>query len=164
MNELIIILVVVVMFRLKYTVQGNVISAWLFNFPFIVAHEMAHLVVGVVLGARPTLFDFCPTRGRDGGYMMGRVRFKNITWFSAAPIGVAPLLLIIPAFYLDRLIAPWLPAGFAGVVTLISLKALLIENALPSTQDLKCMISEPGGLMFWVVCAAAVWAALRFVW
>lgn len=60
--------------------------------PGTFAHEALHLLVGLVLGARPVRFSIWPTRS-DGGYTLGYVLFANLRWWNKIPVGAAPILL-----------------------------------------------------------------------
>lgn len=58
-----------------------------------VAHELSHLILGILLGAQPVSFNVWP-RKTAAGYRMGHVAFTNIRWWNAAPVALSPTLLI----------------------------------------------------------------------
>jgi hypothetical protein len=60
-------------------------------------HELAHYVVGLLAGARPTRLTILPRRvGPE--WELGSVTFANIRWYNAAPAALAPLLVIALPF------------------------------------------------------------------
>lgn len=81
-------------------------------------HELAHLTVGFLTGARPASFTVIPRRvGKH--WHLGVVSFTNVTWFNAAPAALAPILILfVPlavAWWrtLDGLHFTWLDATLA---------------------------------------------------
>lgn len=57
-------------------------------------HELAHLIVGLLTGARPASFTVIPRRvGQQ--WHLGAVAFTNINWFNAAPAALAPVLILV---------------------------------------------------------------------
>lgn len=58
-----------------------------------IAHELSHLILGMLLGAQPVSFNVWP-RKTPTGYQMGHVSFTNIRWWNAGVVALAPLLIV----------------------------------------------------------------------
>jgi hypothetical protein len=71
----------------------------LLGFPGVVLHELMHLVVGVVLLAKPTSMNLIPRR-QGNAWLFGSVSFAGLNTFNAAPVAYAPLLLLGVAWLL----------------------------------------------------------------
>src|ERR1035437_6855089 len=75
---------------------------YLFSFlmlPGTGLHEGCHLIFGALLGAKPTSMNVWP-RKTPSGYLMGHVVFKNIQWWNAAPVALAPALIAPLIFWM----------------------------------------------------------------
>lgn len=103
--------------------------------PGTIAHEFCHLIVALVLNAKPSGFTVIPTKGVNG-WVLGSVTLNNTRWYNALLCGLAPLLLV-PLFY------PWIPANWAVLppnienIKVWALMAIILPSAIPSTTDLK---------------------------
>src|SRR4051812_2580581 len=60
--------------------------------PGTFAHELAHFIVGLLLGARPSFPSLIPVRTQRG-WRLGAVSFR-VGRVRAMPIAIAPLLLL----------------------------------------------------------------------
>lgn len=138
-------------------------SFWLcalLAWPGTVCHEACHWLVGKLLNGHPAHFTVIPRR--DGhGFVLGSVALKNLRWYNAFFIGMAPLLLL-PLTYglllwrLDR--HPGFGWSEAGIAFLL---ANLLFAALPSWQDLRIAARSPVG---WLLLGGALaWGWMRFV-
>lgn len=130
-------------------------SFWLCSLlalPGTICHEACHWTVGKLLHGEPVRFTVMPKReGR--GFVLGSVAFKNLRWYNAFFVGMAPLALLPLAYglLLWRLGShPRLAWSEAAVVFLL---ANLVFAALPSWQDLKIAARSPVG---WVLLGAAL--------
>lgn len=66
--------------------------------PATMFHELAHLLVGILLRAQPVGFSLLPKRVPGvNGLVTGHVSFANLTWWRALPVATAPLYLLLPA-------------------------------------------------------------------
>jgi hypothetical protein len=130
---------------------------WVFSLlvlPGTFAHEVSHLLFGLLLNGKPARINLLPRR--DGsGWVMGSVTFSNLRWYNAFFIGMAPLALLPLAYgiLIWRLgLTPSLRWQEGLAVYLI---ANLVYAALPSWQDCKEAAKSPIG---WVLLAGAlVW-------
>jgi len=123
--------------------------------PGTFAHECCHLLLGLLLGAKPAAFNLLPRR-EGHGWTMGSVSFRHLVWYNVFFVGMAPLLLLPAAYALVRWRLQGQP-GFDGVDALVLfLAANLIYASLPSWQDGRLAARSPIG---WLLLAAGLgWA------
>lgn len=101
-------------------------------------HELMHFLVGVLLRARPVSFSLIPKRN-ETGWTLGSVAFEALGLWNAAPVALAPLLLMplavlgvgrgLPALLTAEQWLPWLCAGYVAAAGL--------QASLPSATDWK---------------------------
>ena len=110
-------------------------------------HELAHFVVGAVTGAKPVSFRIFPQR-TEQGWTLGSVTFENMTLFNAAPVALAPLLLLALAPLLGLYWAA--PAAQSANWSTWLLATYVCANALdagwPSSTDIK--VGADSALMY----------------
>lgn len=75
---------------------------FLFQLTGTICHELAHLCVGLLTGARPASFSIIPLRV-GSTWVLGSVVLTNVRWYNAAPAALAPFLILI----LPLLVAYW---------------------------------------------------------
>lgn len=122
------------------------------RFPGTVAHELCHYVVGFLLNARPTRIVLWPVRVGNR-LVLGEVGFSNLTWYNAAPTGMAPLLLAPVVWNLSR------PTGSGWHnLTLAWFEAVLLASALPSATDFRIAFRFTA-LPLFLVLAILFWLA-----
>lgn len=135
-------------------------SLWLLSLlalPGTFCHELAHWLVGLVLGARPGRFSLWPRRV-PGGFVLGSVSFRNLRWYNAFFVGIAPLGLLPAAWGLfllrlgGRARLGWREAA------VVFLLGNLVFAALPSWQDLRIAARSPVGWLLLAGGAAWLWA------
>jgi hypothetical protein len=108
----------------------------LWNLMGVMLHELAHLLVGILLRARPTRLSLMPRR--VGNYWhLGSVSFSHITAFNAVPIAFAPLILAGIAYVAVLNWFFWFNPAFSTTLALYGTLFVLVYNALPSRQDLR---------------------------
>ncbi len=157
------VVLVVLIGRFKHLNCRSLWSAALVNFVGVVLHELAHYLVALLLGGRPTRFSVWPKRS-GGGYLFGQVVCGRVTAFNALPIGLAPLLLLPLAWLLDRHFfhtfrpTPW------NYLLYLFLLVILIENALPSSVDWQLVRRFPLGLLGWFAATALALLAWQRHW
>lgn len=128
----------------------------LLGFPGVVLHELLHWTVGLLLLARPCAINLVPRRAGPV-WQFGSVSFTGLNLFNAAPVALAPLLLLWLVWL--GLVHWMLPA----VLSRHYLSAVLIGYGLacglfysrPSRADLRL-----GGwsIACWLLVAASSWA------
>jgi hypothetical protein len=79
---------------LKTLARGIFMHAVLF-LPATFAHELAHLLLGVLFRAQPVGFSIWPKKVAPGRYMLGHVAFGSLTWWKKLPVATAPLPLLL---------------------------------------------------------------------
>lgn len=75
---------------------------FLFRLAGTICHELAHLCVGQLTGARPDRFTIVPRRVGPG-WELGSVQLTRVRWYNAAPAALAPFLVAL----LPLLVALW---------------------------------------------------------
>jgi len=121
-------------------------------FPGVLLHEWAHFIASYLSFGKPDSIAF-NQKTIGGRRVLGEVISKNIRWYNAAFIGLAPisLLLTIP-WYLkkhqgnDVLLIDWLIAPALGSI---------LVTAWPSSQDIK--ISLRSWPLFIAIFICALW-------
>ena len=68
---------------------------------------------------------------------MGSVGFRNVTFYNAVPAALAPLLLLIIGFYINRYYLPMMQPTMINYILYVFLQTIIIENAMPSGADFK---------------------------
>jgi len=137
-------------------------SFWLFSLlalPGTLCHETCHWGMGLLLRGQPLRFTVLPRR-EGHGFVLGSVSFRNLRWFNAFFIGLAPLLLLPLAYglFLWRLGAN--PEFKWPEAAALYLLANLLFGALPSWQDLRIAAKSPIG---WLLLAGLLaWGWLRY--
>jgi len=110
----------------------------LLSLPGTIAHELAHLVVGYALGARPQRFSLWPRR-EGNRWILGFVTFGNLNVLNAAPVALAPLALLPLALLCFRhvLVPLWESRELVWWVAGGYLTAAVFLASLPSVGDWK---------------------------
>lgn len=107
----------------------------LLSLPGTFLHELLHLAIGAILNANPESLRLWPRRRNDGQWELGAVGFRNLRWYNAAGVSLAPLLAL-PALW-------WMiyRSGFAAIELRAGnalywyIEANLLLSAWPSITD-----------------------------
>lgn len=130
-------------------------SFWLCSLlalPGTICHEACHWMVGKLLRGEPVRFTVMPRReGRS--FVLGSVAFRNLRWYNAFFVGLAPLALLPLAYGLLLWRLGSHPQLAWSEVAVVFLLANLVFAALPSWQDLKIAARSPVG---WLLLGAAL--------
>lgn len=128
----------------------------LFRFPGTFLHELAHLLVGLVLNAKPVNVSLFPRKEGDK-IILGSVGFRNVTWYNAFPTAMAPFLLIIPIYILsidlnimefNKVLNSIFALDYIVIVKLYLLYTFILA-IIPSPTDFKVAFSNIFGLLFY---------------
>lgn len=149
-NRFYLILLVIILTRFKYATYNSMWMCSLVNVPGTILHETMHFLVGLIMNAQPCNFSILPKRSMEGGYVMGSVGFRNITFYNAFPSAMAPLLLLPLGYYVNEYVLPLLPATLLNYVLYVLLQTIIIENAVPSSTDVRVATSSFVGLLLYM--------------
>ena len=133
----------------------------LLSLPGTIAHEAAHLIVGLFLGAAPQRVSLWPRRA--GRYwQLGSVTFGSLSLLNGAFVTLAPLLLLPLSLELfTDLLALWTGEHWAWWLAGGYVTAAVAAASLPSVGDLRLGARS---ILFYAVVATlgfAGYAALR---
>ena len=138
-------------------------SMWrvaLLALPGTFAHELAHLVVGFLLRAKPHGFSVWP-RAHGRAWMLGAVSFHNIGLLNGAWVALAPLLLLPVAWLslIHVLLRLWIKGQWGWWLLASYLTATALFAALPSIPDIKL-----GGrsLLLYAAMGGLLWLAFTY--
>ncbi|MBF0455002.1 MAG: hypothetical protein HQL72_09355 [Magnetococcales bacterium] len=149
-SRLYLIALVLLIARLRTLSTTNRFLTGLFNLLGTFFHELAHYMVGLLLGAKPSGFSLWPKPHREGGVVLGSVTFANLRFYNTLPTALAPLLLFILAYLANiRLFSPQDESLFSYTLSLFII-VILLENAIPSTTDIKVAFRDKLGLTLYV--------------
>ncbi|MBR2299043.1 MAG: hypothetical protein IJ870_00520 [Alphaproteobacteria bacterium] len=147
-NRFLMICLVIVLLKIKYTTYSNIYLSALVNIFGTLLHEMSHFLVGLFLNAHPSRFDLFPKK-QGGGYVMGSVGFQNIRFYNAVPASLAPLLLLVIGYYFNIWFFKNIHVNYLNYILYLFLQTIIIENAIPSSTDFKVAFSYPFGVLFY---------------
>lgn len=134
-------------------------SLWLIlsTLPGTVLHELAHFVVALVTGGRPRGLSIMP-KSRDCTYadgssrrmwVLGSVSLGRVGTFSAVPTALAPLGLIMVAWFFYHHWFTWFPSDLLHTLCLYLIIYVFCSSSIPSKQDLKVAFSSLSGLLLY---------------
>lgn len=100
-------------------------------------HELMHLGVGLLLRARPTSLSLVPQKTAKDRWTLGSVQFERVTLWNAAPVAMAPLLMLpLGLGVLCWALAPAVVAGNWGLAAVLAyLSASCLSAWVPSRAD-----------------------------
>lgn len=130
--------------------------------PGTLLHELAHLVVAIVTGGRPTGFSIIPRRDGAcaGRWLLGSVTISRPGAVSALPSALAPLALNAVGYYLYRGWGGWFPRDLPHTLIMYAVIYLFCYSSVPSGQDMKVAVSSPAGLLLYAALGTGAW----FLW
>jgi hypothetical protein len=127
------------------------------SLPGTLAHELLHLLLGILTLARPVKISLLPKFHRDGSATLGSVTFTHIRWYNALWVGLAPMLALPGAVGLVyyRSMQNATP-GFQELAwTYVA--ASLTYSSLPSKADMAIVFSKPVGLIIYIASGALLY-------
>lgn len=113
----------------------------LVRLPSTLLHELSHLAAALITFAKPTDIDITPRRSPAGGWVLGSVQCGRLNWFTAFPVGMAPILINLPLAwwaYNQHTTPGYVWAYF------------LLTASLPSEQDLKIALQNLIAAVAWI--------------
>jgi len=135
-----------------------VLALW--NLAGVILHELAHLLVGGVLGGEPTGISLIPRR-EGARWRLGSVTFARITAVNAVPVALAPLGLAGVAWLVAKHWFAWFRPSLPATLALYAACFVLLYNALPSRQDLRIAMNWRS-LLLYASLAALVFLLLEW--
>ena len=151
------IIVITFLVALYQSSRLNWFGSWL-RLPGTLGHELSHIFIGYALNGRPSGVNLIPRR-KGKLIILGEALFNNITWYNGTLIGLAPLLLMLLAFEIDRY------ARTIQDMSIILLAAYietnLILSALPSKTDLEIALKSILVPMFLLIILLFIDDSLR---
>jgi len=150
---------------LSLNAQLSLRAGMIVNFPGVFLHELMHYIVALVLNGKPTRFSVFPQQIQDGGWAAGYVLFSNVRWYNAMPMGLAPLLILLAAWNLHRVLYGggwWSDFPIVQNILYVVFEVFLIRHAIPSVADVKVVFTKPLGLVAYAIIAAL--STMVFEW
>lgn len=116
-------------------------------------HELAHALVGAVLGARPASMTLWPKSLGNGQWQLGGVSFTNLKWWSAPWTAMAPMLLAPLSLFLAYTWAypDWAAGNFTSAMPALYICATILQASWPSSTDFE--VAFPGLVVIGAVSA-----------
>jgi hypothetical protein len=137
---------------------------FIFTLAGTICHELAHLLAGLLVGARPVSMSIMPKRlqlpGQRTQWRLGFVSFTRLRWYNAAPAALAPFVIVL----IPLTVAWWRTRGqwhFGG--TDLILAVLLAPQWLsfwPSATDWR-LAARSWPLLVIAILAASAWVHFR---
>jgi hypothetical protein len=134
----------------------------LITLPATLLHELAHLGVGMALGAQPSSFSLWPKKVGTSAWRLGYVGFTSMRWWNGGAVAIAPLLWVIPLAAIARYF-PSLPAQLSlqhCLAAAVGIVWLLIALS-PSRSDWRLAVQYwPSALVLLAVWTLALYAVV----
>lgn len=132
---------------------------FVFTLAGTVCHELAHLIVGAITGAKPVSLSLIPRkiRSEQGAtqWRLGSVSFTRLRWYNAAPAALAPFLVLA----VPLAVAVWRTDGDWHFVPMDLLIAVLLApqwlSFWPSRADWRLAARSWPLLLLWLLAVAA---------
>jgi len=134
--------------------RGGIVAIFVWNLVGVFLHELAHLLVGILLCAKPSGFSLAPHRQGDS-VQLGSVSFRGLNAFNSLPVGLAPLGLTVVAFYAFQNWMKWFTPTLFSTAGMYFASFVLVYNALPSWQDFKIAFGWKTVLLYGAAAIAA---------
>lgn len=153
-NQTLIVIIAILFMRLKSTTYSIPFFGITLNVLGTFLHELTHYLFALTFNGRPSSFSLIPKR--NGNYWtLGSVEIANPTWYNKMPIGLAPLSLFVFAYYLNHIYQYYVVSRdiFTDLGFIFAL-VVLVENAIPSRQDIKVAFSSYIGNFFFLFLGA----------
>ncbi len=105
-------------------------------FPATFAHELSHLLIGMLLRAKPVGVSLWPRRiPGTNSFILGHVAFMNLTWWKKLPVATAPLWLLFPLGCWIVLDSLQVPREMPALLLYCFVALQCVVGSWPSPQD-----------------------------
>jgi hypothetical protein len=148
-------------FGLMFALRRSGFLIALISLAATVLHEACHLLVGLVLNAKPQSVTILPKReGRH--WVLGAVSFANLNLWNSAFVALAPLAMLpLGAWAFQAWMVPALAAGDYGSWALAGyIVACCVFGGLPSTTDIR--LGAASALVYVLLAGAAWWIMIAW--
>lgn len=117
--------------------------------PSTILHELAHYLVALVLGAKPSGFSLMPKKMGTNTWQLGAVHFIPGT-LSSGIIALAPFWVLFPcSYWILKLREPSTDLSLEITAGLVG--AIMLWGSIPSSTDLEIALKYPIGTAIVVV-------------
>jgi hypothetical protein len=132
--------------------------------PATVLHELAHGLVGLVLGAAPSTVNLWPKRVSQTAWRLGYVGFRRLNFWNAGAIALAPLLWLVALISLAHLWQPLMrPLAVKNSLLLAASLVWIALAVTPSKSDWVLAVKNPlSAGLFLLLWAAGLYWLLAF--
>lgn len=116
-------------------------------------HEFSHYLIALILGGRPEGIYLIPRKVKAGEYIhwtFGSVNAR-INSFTGFFIGIAPVIYLVASYFLAKYYFLYFDWDFRNILIFFFIEWVLIENGIPSFDDLKIALSSYKGLFVFLV-------------
>jgi Peptidase M50B-like len=140
------------------------IRLWSFlTLPATFLHELAHGLVGLLLGAQPTSFSLWPKKVSATSWRLGSVGFSKLCWWNGGAVTLAPLLWFIVLAILLQDIASIAQSFSIQASAIIAVLLVWLSLAiLPSSSDWRQALTYwPSAIIFLAIWGYALYWLLR---
>lgn len=165
----IVLIIMLAQFKNSLLNRGGIWSVFFWGIMDTLPHEMAHWTIASLTGGRPHGFSIIPKRipytdvNGDSKILwdFGSVR-AFVTFYNAAAIGMAPLILLGGAFLTYTYYFEFMSNEWWSILLFYWILYVFIANSIPSTQDFKVAASQNSWL-FYVIFIVIVIVAYEFI-
>jgi len=155
------IIITLLINKMKGLAHQNLFFAWVVNLIGTFFHELAHLIISMLLNGKPTKVSLFPKKTEDG-YTLGYVLNTNITWYNALPIAFAPLSLLVLAYFIYTDFFYYVDFTTMNFLIYIFLLISFIDSAILSRQDIKVAFSNVGFILYFILIGVS-WYFLYYL-
>ena len=139
--------------RLIY--MQNFFGIFIMGFLTTLPHEAAHYLVAALLGGRPQGLSIIPKKVEYNGYVywsFGNVR-AYANKFTGFFIGIAPIIWLIAGYFLAKYYFLFFSLNEASILVFFIIEWIMIENGIPSREDIKEALKSSWGALFFIIAA-----------
>lgn len=161
----IVLIVMLAQFKNSLLNRGGLWSVFFWGIMDTLLHEIAHWIIAALTGGKPHGFSIIPKKvpyvDVNGNHKIlwefGSVR-AFVTFYNAAAIGMAPLILLGGAFLTYSYYFDFMPHEWWSILLFYWILYIFISNSIPSIQDFKVAVSQNSWLFYLVFISFGILA------
>ena len=135
------IVVAAIIGKMKEGSKSSIWKAWIVFFVGTFFHELAHFIVSLITFGKPSSFNVFPSKDKETNMItLGYVTSRNMRWYNAFFISMAPLLLIPLSYYVYTTFFTYFEFNIYTMFIQIFLIVTLLFSSIPSGTDFKNII------------------------